>query len=593
MIVDKPSMKVVSASVGMYDLMERQVSLVEPLQKKRAPFKDMAAIYILSPTQKSLDRMLADWQDKNNLKYGDSVFVFFLGTIPQSFVEAIMNTRQLVKRLKALSELNVDFLVKEDRAFSLDIDAPFSAYYADSTKVERKMADKLVSLCASLNEYPYIRFNKASPVCTTLAQTFKKKMDRFVAANPEWWYHGSGGSGKKSTELERSTLLLLDRATDCLTPLMHDFTYQPMVQDLLKIDGDQITCKVEGKNPDKLESKDVLLNDKDKLWVELRGKHIAQVIEILSARISETVNSSSGNALAGDKNVSLSDLASALKELPEYRELMAKLSQHMHISHECMDTFTQTGLMDLSELEQCLATRETDEGGKIETEELIAMVEDTLIRMKDKKAKLRLLLIATLTLGDFGGNRMKKAARLSNDDMYTVDSLAHLAGYNLGADFQTKKKRGGFFSALRGGDDDEEEYASSRYKPALKSILTDLVTNTLDIEAYPSIVPMPASAAPTGRSARSARSARPAVKNARRTKGLSDKWGRTGSPTSSGPVNISFTGARSMVFMVGGLSYSELRVAEKVMEKESKEIIMGSSTFLSPKDFIKCIETLN
>jgi len=67
-------------------------------------------------------------------------------------------------------------------------------------------------------------------------------------------------------------LLLLDRAYDCLSPLMHDFTYQSMVQDLLPMDGDRITIQSETANDaTKTEAKDVLLDERDTLWVELRG----------------------------------------------------------------------------------------------------------------------------------------------------------------------------------------------------------------------------------------------------------------------------------------------------------------------------------
>jgi len=441
-------MKVISAAVGMYDIMERQISLVESLDKKRAPFKDMAAIYILSPTIESVEKLLADYQDKSNILYGDAAFVYFLGPVPKQLLEMITQCKQLVKRLKALSEINVDFLVKEDRAFKLDVGADFSQYYAgkSGSQAETAIAEKLVTLCASLNEYPYIRYNQSSGPCSSLATKFKKKMDKFVAKNPKWWYHGSGKSGKQSTELERSTILLLDRASDCLTPLMHDFAYQAMVQDLLELDGDKITVSIENAdNPDNYDAKDVLLNDKDKLWVELRSKHIAEVIEILSTRISETVNSGSGNALSGSgKDVSLTELASALKALPEYREVMAKLSQHMHISRECMDKFSAQGLMDLSEIEQTLATGVDEDGDKVDTDDLIGMVEQSLLRMNDSDARLRLVLIAVVGLGSklSDRGRLLRAAKLDRDQMLALESVTRLSA-GAGSTERKKKKKGG------------------------------------------------------------------------------------------------------------------------------------------------------
>lgn len=80
--------------------------------------------------------------------------------------------------------------------------------------------------------------------------------------------------------------------------------------------------------------------------------------------------------------------------------------------------------------------------------------------------------------------------------------------------------------------------------------------------------------------------------SARKKKGATDKWSRTGnSQTPTGPAT-SFQGGRNMVFMIGGISYLELKVARDIMDKESREIIVGSTKFVSPSDFIDDLTTL-
>lgn len=435
LIVDDISMKVISAAVGMYDIMERKITLVESLEKKRAPFKDMSAIYILAPTKESINLLVEDFTDKTKILYGTNIFVYFLAPIPAQFLNQIKQCKHLIKRLKALSEINVDFLVKEQRAFTLDVSIPFGSYFLRTSGVpaEVALAEKLVTICATMNEYPYIRYKQSSGICSSLATVFKMKMDEFVGANPTWWYHGSGKSGNTSQERERSTFLLLDRASDCLTPLMHDFTYQAMVHDLLEVEGDKITYGAEAADdPSKKEDKDVLLNEKDKLWVELRGKHIAQVIEILSGRINEICKSSTSSAFSGgssDGNMSLSQLASALKALPEYREVMSKLSQHMHIAHECMDEFNKHGLLDLSDIEQTLATGKDDDGRTPKFSEMISRVEGSLLRMREVKDRLRLVLLTTISqngLTSADRDRLLRAAQLGRDELLVLDSLSKL-----------------------------------------------------------------------------------------------------------------------------------------------------------------------
>lgn len=606
LVVDAPGMKVISAAVGMYDIMEQQVSIVESLEKIRAPFKDMAAIYILAPSSDSVRRLLADFADKSKVLYGSAVFVYFLGPVPQKLMNELKQCKQLIKRLKNLAEINVDFLVKEERAFTLDLNDPFASLYRGNP-TEAKAAEKLVTLCATLNEYPYIRYNQNSPICGSLAALFKRKMDRFVGSNPGWWYHGSGNSPSYSVERERSTVLLLDRSSDCLTPLMHDFTYQAMVNDLLDVFGDKITYKAESQeNSRKKEDKDVLLNDKDKLWVELRGEHIAKVIEVLSGRIQEVVNSSTSDVTrkeAGSK-MSLAELASALKELPEYREVMSKLSQHMHIAHECMDQFTGAGLMNLSDVELEFATGKDENDKSIKISETVRQCESIMLRIQDPKDRLRLMLIATISQGGLSRSdkdRLLRAAQLGRKELQTLESLSQLGistSNNNRASESSSSAKKGFLGSLRNRSpsvdsyDEELEYPSMRYVPPLRKILKDLVSNQLSLDEYPSVIPMPPmSSSATGGMTSSARRRGGSLRESttRKKGGATDKWGKQ---ISKGSEATHYDGGRNIIFMNGGLSFAEMRVVRDVMERESREIIAGATKFISPDDFIDDLKTL-
>ena len=128
--------------------------------------------------------------------------------------------------------------------------------------------------------------------------------------------------------------------------------------------------------------------------------------------------------------------------------------------------------------------------------------------------------------------------------------------------------------------------------PALKTILSDLVANQLSIDDYPSVIPMPASmSSSTGASSARRREGKGSAR--KKKGGGAEKWSRTGTTQSSSGGATHYTGGRNLVFMVGGLSYSELRVCREIMQKESKEIIAGSTAFVSPNEFMTDLATLN
>ena len=98
-----------------------------------------------------------------------------------------------------------------------------------------------------------------------------------------------------------------------------------------------------------------------------------------------------------------------------------------------------------------------------------------------------------------------------------------------------------------------------RYAPPLRKLLRELVANQLSLDDYPSVIPMPpmmSSSAGIGSSAR--RRASKIETSSRKKKG-----GEWGSKRSAGPTH--YEGNRNIVFMVGGLSFGELRVIRDVM----------------------------
>jgi syntaxin-binding protein 1 len=138
-----------------------------------------------------------------------------------------------------------------------------------------------------------------------------------------------------------------------------------------------------------------------------------------------------------------------------------------------------------------------------------------------------------------------------------------------------------------GATDEDSEYSSSRYVPPLKNILLQLAQNQLSIEEYPSVMPLPENAVRTSGTAHSAR--RRSEANSLRGSTTS-RWQRSSKPDSKS--GDSFSGERQLVFVVGGLCFSELRLAREVQSKEGKEVILGSTHFTNPNNFMQDVSKL-
>jgi hypothetical protein len=329
-------------------------------------------------------------------KYGD-VHLFFISHISETIMDKIRSNPTLVSRIKTLKEVNLRFLAIESGCFSLDQhESMFSLYAPDTANRDQaliQIAEKLVTVCATLKEYPYIRYPQGNVLMERLAKIFRNQMDQFINRNATFTHHGqTSGQAHK-----RGTLLLLDRQTDPLAPLLHEFTYQAMVQDLLEVQEE--AYKYEVDTPKGKIAKQVLLNENDEVWLEFRHQHIAKVLEQLSAKFKDFMETQ-GAQLAAGKVTDLSQMATATKEIGQYKEMVGKLGQHMNIAQECMNQVEGRQLLEVAQLEQTMATGVNSEGKKTKlaglTLELEKLLQNANIEQEDKKRLLAIFIISQM-----------------------------------------------------------------------------------------------------------------------------------------------------------------------------------------------------
>jgi len=115
----------------------------------------------------------------------------------------------------------------------------------------------------------------------------------------------------------------------------------------------------------------------------------------------------------------------------------------------------------------------------------------------------------------------------------------------------------------------------------------------LSFEEYPSVLPMPEANASSGIAASARR--KKVQGSARKKNPENSRWTQSVTSGSKGgrSKHAQFTGGRTIVFMVGGMSYSELRESRTIMERENAEIVCGSTAFVSAKEFINDLSTLS
>uniref|UniRef100_A0A671TNH6 Syntaxin binding protein 3 n=1 Tax=Sparus aurata TaxID=8175 RepID=A0A671TNH6_SPAAU len=475
MILDSFTTKLLSSCCKMSDLMSEKITIVEDLFKSREPVPEMKAIYFMSPTAKCVDAFIADFKSKPKYK---AAYVYFTDYCPDD----LFNNMKLhcAKYIRVCKEINMCFMPQEAQVFTCDNPGAFQSIYSPNSQDKKKtletLADQLVTLCATLDEYPGVRYKK---ICyLTMGKT-------------------------------QAQLLIVERGLDPVSPILHELTYQAMAYDLVDIEND--TYKYKSKDGSE---KQALLNEEDMLWVKLRHKHIAE----------KTI--------------------------------------HLQLAEDCMKHYSNN-VEKLCKAEQDLAVGSDVEGVKVK--DPMRTLLPVLLHPYSTHDKIRAVLLYIFSLSGTTDENLSKLIQ----HVKIEDQREFILNWKeLGVPIITSPS---FFSRkpTRRDRSQEQTYNLSRWTPVIKDVMEDAVENKLDTKEWPHQSECPA--AWNGSGAVSAR-------QKHKASSLDDRR----------------TGSRLIIFVLGGICFSEMRSAYEVTQAvKSCEVIIGSSHILTPTSLLDDIKALS
>jgi len=313
-VLDDFTSKILSSFVGMSDVLNKGIFSVEKLEIGRQKFPNYQALYFISPTKSSLEYLNKDFEDKVNPQY-KRVHLFFSSTIMDSNLGLLANEK-LYPRIVTCKELNLSFFCRNKNLFDFGLNDYLDIFALKNNKDKEKdklaiLSERLFSACSVLNEYPYIQYQKNSAFCHELAFSLNAKLR---------------GLYSDRSDYTRGLMLITDRTLDICTPLLHDYTYESLLFDLLK--QEEFTLKA---NDDKGFSRKIELDEKDEIWNKYRTAHIAEVFEKISKEASEFYNMMKGrDGKTNEKgNKEFDEMKKALREAKSMKTKSETFNLHI------------------------------------------------------------------------------------------------------------------------------------------------------------------------------------------------------------------------------------------------------------------------
>nr|XP_014344968.1 PREDICTED: syntaxin-binding protein 3 isoform X2 [Latimeria chalumnae] len=536
----------------MSDLLAEGITIVEDVYKNREPVPNLKAIYFISPTAKSIDALLNDFKAKAPYKY-KAAYIYFTDYCPDSFFEKIK--LHCSKSVKTCKEVNLSFLPYESQVFTVDIPEAFQRTYSPERKDDRDaviqtLAEHLVTLCATLDENPGVRY-KGGPGQNNAKQLAKLVEEKLT----DYYKTDEKCRGKGKTQ---SQLLIVDRGFDPVSPILHELTYQAMAYDLLPIENG--VYKYPSKDESDENKKEALLDEDDELWIKLRHLHIAEVSEQIPKLVKQITNE---KKKATEGKVTMSSLSQLLKKMPLFRKNITKQAVHLNLAEDCLEAYRRNVFEKLCKAEQDLALGTDVEGVKIKDamRVLLPIVINADLANYDK---IRAILLYIFSLNGTTEENLKKIiqhAKIENDSELILN-WKHL-NVPIFSSLSSQQRK-----PARKDRSVEEMYQLSRWTPIIKDIMEDIIDNKLDSKEWPHC--SECAAAWNGSGAVSAR-------QKTRTNYQEDRK----------------NGIKLIIFIIGGLAYSEMRCAYEVTKTNTTcEVIIGSTHILTPKGLLDDLKAL-
>jgi syntaxin-binding protein 1 len=275
LVLDEYTAKLISSYVTMSDVLNKGIFSVEKLEINRQKFHNYQAIYFVSPTKSSIDYILRDFEDKSNPQY-KRIHLFFSHAIMDSSLSLLANEK-LYQRIVTCKELNLSFLCKNKNLFELGVSDFLDIFSAKSDKDKERdkiaiLSERLFTVLSVLKEHPFIQYQKSSKFSYELALSLNTKLKDFYNSK----------EAKSMFNKSRGLMMITDRTLDVCSPLLHDYTYESLLFDLLKPEEFVIKSSEEKSITRKVE-----LDENDEIWNKYKNCHIAEVFEKMSKEASE------------------------------------------------------------------------------------------------------------------------------------------------------------------------------------------------------------------------------------------------------------------------------------------------------------------
>ncbi|KJP86981.1 hypothetical protein AK88_03380 [Plasmodium fragile] len=604
MVVDPSAQQVLSMICKSEELLERGVSLVEQIDAKRNKLQDFDCMYFLTSKLEIVERMLEDFKDEQNAMYKNVHILFTsnVGKKNKEILNLLATSDFLLKRMKTCACFNISFFAFESRIFYLDHELNLYDFYpVKDSNMLGDLALELLSVCACLKSNPLVRYHN-SPLCRKFAHTFHTCVSDSNILNK------SGGN-------DEDVLLILDRSIDCSILFAHDYAYQSLCYDVLRIRTHQgkktkpgvhnegggadqgedahTVCFEITNNDKRKEIKKATLSEEDNLWTKYRHTHIQDVNEMIKNDITSFTEKNAVAKIKKKNVLNPNEALHALRSLPQYENMIEKYWLHVYLCDNSFQILQKKNIVQVGMVEQDVCCN-VDTYGKELTHTKNCKSVMSIITSNDyeQEEKARLLLLYFINYENVSELDKARLIESSQLGLLMENFIDHFLNLKIHHDTcnhvekhtgeenssatckvshvleKNKKKIKHYKNVAKNA-----KYELSRYEPNIRDIIMELHEDTLHKGQFPFVQDNNRGSPHQVKEMNASEGKKPA--NVTRGTVWGFKSAERKDATQSGSRK------KIIIFILGGITFPEIRQAYELSEQLGVDVYLGGTSLLT------------
>lgn len=416
LLVDQYTMPIISMSYTQSQLLQHDVILIEMLGNHRdlSSMKHLNCVVYIKPLKESIIMLCDELASPHYNHYQ----LFFNNTVSKNDLEKIAEADEF-EVINQVLEVFQDYLIANDNLYTISLREDFGAPKHNATIQE---SNSLVSLLLSLKKCPVIKYETSSLESKRLGSEIL-------------YYINSNSNNNLFDDLNRNSdtppvLLILDRKSDPVTPLVTPWTYQSMIHELIGVSRNVVELE---------ESKEqvTLSETQDRFYEESMYLNYGDLTDKFQKYVDEYKKQTKQSSIENLKTQDLSELKRILTRFPEFKKLSNNILKHLNIISEIDKQISKQNLWAIGELQQTILC-ELESYPTIKTK-LVELIRDPAISTENK-IKLLIIFVAKYpnNTGDLSGFIAKLNDSTCTNPLPTLTQLSLIK--NFGRYFGGAKK---------------------------------------------------------------------------------------------------------------------------------------------------------